>query len=121
MREILLVDDESDVLSMMADVLGDEGFTTHAVADGEEALRLLQQRRFGVVVSDIMMPRINGLRLLEAIKRLDASVPVILVTGFATRELSEDALRKGAVRVLEKPFTGDQFVAAIREALGDDG
>jgi DNA-binding NtrC family response regulator len=115
--EILLVDDEDDVLSMMADVLREQGYAPVPVTNGEEALQLLATRPVEVVVSDIMMPRLNGVRLLEAVKRAHRDVQVVLVTGYATRELAEEALGKGACCVLEKPFTNDQLVVAVRDAL----
>jgi DNA-binding NtrC family response regulator len=118
MAAILLIDDEDDVLSMMRDVLIEEGYAPETLSDGAEALAQLEARRFDVVVSDIMMPRLNGMRLLEAVKRTHAEVKVILVTGYATRELAAEALEKGASRLLEKPFTTEQFVSAVRDALG---
>lgn len=117
MDEILLIDDEDDVLSMMADVLREEGWAPVPVSDGEEALQLLTGRPVDVIVSDIMMPRLNGMRLLEVVKRDHADVQVVLVTGYATRELAAEAVGKGACCVLEKPFTNDQLVSAVREAL----
>lgn len=117
MADILLIDDEDDVLSMMADVLKDQGYDPASVSNGEEALKLLETRRFDVIVSDIMMPRLNGLRLLEAVKRQDRDVQVVLVTGYATRELAADAVEKGAFRVLEKPFSNDQLIRTVEDAL----
>jgi DNA-binding NtrC family response regulator len=117
MQQILLVDDEDDVLSMMVDVLREQGYLPVPVSDGEEALELLTSRPVDAVVSDIMMPRLNGMRLLEAVKRGPRQVRVVLVTGYATRALALEALGRGASCVLEKPFTNDALVTAVRDAL----
>jgi len=117
MQQILLVDDEDDVLSMMADVLRRHGYLPVPVSDGEEALELLTSQPVDAVVSDIMMPRLNGMRLLEAVKRGPRRVRVVLVTGYATRALASEALGQGASCVLEKPFTNDALLTAVRDAL----
>lgn len=117
MAAILLIDDEEHVLGMMEDVLRHRGWDPVAVSDSEEALRLLDARPFDVIVSDVMMPRLNGLRLLETVRGQGRRIQVILVTGYATREVAEDALANGAYRLLQKPFSVDDLVTAVEGAL----
>jgi CheY-like chemotaxis protein len=114
---VLVIDDEPEVLAVMLDILRDGGFSPAAAADGEAALRLLETERFDVIVSDIAMPNMNGLRLLETLRRQGVPARVLLITAFSTRSIVEEALAAGAARVLEKPFRADDLVAAVREAL----
>lgn len=114
---ILVIDDEPEILSVMVDTLGQEGYSLQSTSDSREAVKLLETTTFDVIVSDIMMPNLTGLQLLEAAKRQNPNVQVVLVTGYSTREVALEALKKGASGFLEKPFETKQLVAAVREAL----
>lgn len=115
---VLVVDDEADVCSVMADTLAFAGYDVESTTEGEEALRLLEHRPFDVVVSDIAMPRLGGLELLAAIQRRSPAVAVVLVTGLASQAIAERAAEQGAVSYIEKPFQPDDLVAAVGQALG---
>lgn len=114
---MLVVDDESEVLDVMVDVLKQEGYSPQATTDSREASRLLETTPFDIIVSDIMMPHLNGLELLELAKRQNPHVQVVLVTGYSTREVALEALNRGATGYIEKPFHTDQLLASVREAI----
>jgi len=114
---ILVVDDEPEVLGVMVDALKQEGYAPRFTSDSREASQLLETTAFDVIVSDIMMPHLNGLQLLEAAKSQNPDVQVVLVTGYSTREVALEALSKMASGYIEKPFTPAQLLAAVREAI----
>lgn len=116
-HQILVIDDEPEVLAVMVDVLEQEGYSPRSTSDSREASRLLEETTFDVIVSDIMMPHLSGLQLLEMAKRQNPDVQVVFVTGYSTREVALEALNKGAAGFIEKPFQTHQLVAAVREAL----
>ncbi len=114
---ILVVDDEPEVLGVMVAALEQEGYSPRFTSDSREASRLLETTAFDVIVSDIMMPHLSGLQLLEVAKRQNPDVQVVLVTGYSTREVSLEALSKKASGYIEKPFTTAQLLTAVREAI----
>lgn len=114
---ILVVDDEPEILELLVDVLAQEGYAAQSTSDSLEAARLLEATAFDLVVSDIVMPHLDGLQLLDIAKRRNPDVEVVLMTGYATRELARDAREKGAAAFIEKPFRMDQLLAALRGAL----
>lgn len=116
-EQILVIDDEPEVLAVMVDVLGQEGYSLRSTSDSREASKFLEETAFDVIVSDIMMPHLSGLQLLEVAKRQNPDVQVVFVTGYSTREVALEALNKGASSFLEKPFQTHQLLAAVREAL----
>ena len=114
---ILVIDDDPGVVSLLVRLIREEGYAPQSTSDSREALALLQTVPFDLVVSDIVMPHLTGLQILEAAKRQNSDVEVLLVTAYSTPEVVQDALEKGASRLLEKPFDNEQFRAAFHEAL----
>jgi CheY-like chemotaxis protein len=114
---ILVIEDEPKVLEVIVDLLQHAGYSTQATTDSREAVRLLETTAFDVVVSDIMMPYLNGLQVLELAKRQSPDAQVVLVTAYSTREIAAEALNKGASGFVEKPFQTEQLLRAVREAL----
>lgn len=116
-ERILVIDDMPDLLATLVDALERSGYAAVPADDCRTALRLLEGGGFDVIVSDIVLPWVSGLQFLEMARRLDPDVPVLLMTGYATREVALEALGKGAAGLLEKPFTTDQLLGALRTAL----
>jgi DNA-binding NtrC family response regulator len=114
---ILVVDDEPAVLATMVAALEAEGFLALGSTDPRDVRKLMETVVFDVLVSDVMMPHLDGLALLEIARRQNPDVEVLLVTGYGTREVAFQAWRQGACGFLEKPFQPDQFVTAVRQAL----
>jgi two-component system response regulator ResD len=116
LRRILVVDDEKGVRDIMAGLLSDLGYDVAVAADGAEALILLQGVNFGLVLTDLNMPGMDGLNLAGRIKE-DSSTPVVLITGSDRRSV-EERLKDSAVdSVLFKPFRVEDLVAVVVKAF----
>lgn len=116
-QTILAIDDEQIVLDSVRKILSEEGFRVETSLRGREGLERAERERFDVVLTDIRMPDIGGMRVLRDIKRSNPALPVVMITGYGTVRSAVEAMQLGAANYLEKPFTPDQLVAAIREAL----
>jgi DNA-binding NtrC family response regulator len=116
-ERILVVDDSTAMIAALLGTLEDSGYEAVGAGDGQEALRRLRAEAFDLVVSDVVLPGLGGLQLLEEVRRLHPELPVLLVTGYATPEVARDALSKGAAGFLEKPFTIEQLLQSVRAAL----
>lgn len=117
---VLLVEDEPDVREAVRTTLDLEGFTVHEASDGQDALDLLarlgRDRWPGVVVSDVRMPRLDGLGLLDRLMAEDRDLPVVLVTGHGEVAMALSAIRQGAYDFIEKPVTPDRLIDVVRRA-----
>jgi two-component system nitrogen regulation response regulator NtrX len=116
-EDILVVDDEQEVLKSILDILRDEGYRPRGVGDGQEALRAIQKAPPDLVILDIWMPGIDGLEILEAIKRLHAELPVVMISGHGTIETAVKATKLGAYDYLEKPLDLEKVQLTVRHAL----
>jgi len=114
---ILLVDDDETVLTVLQRALDRLPLTVHVANDGATALALIAQRRFDVVVSDIMMPGMNGLKLLHAVREYDLDLPVILITGNPDIKTATLAVEYGAFQYLIKPVAVERFRVLVRRAI----
>lgn len=117
MQRILLVDDEEELRRSTAQALELSGFNVQTLSSAEQALELAGYAFDGVIVSDIRMPGMDGMTLLQRIRELDAEIPVILVTGHGDVQLAVKAMREGAYDFLEKPFTTAHLAGVLRRAL----
>lgn len=114
---VLVVDDEEVIRDVCAKILESEGYQVTTAASGKEALRLVSQTVFDAVVTDIMMPDMTGLELLEVIKSTDLDVSTIVITGLGTFDMATQSDRLGAREFVVKPFTPDELSRAVRKAL----
>jgi DNA-binding NtrC family response regulator len=114
---ILVVDDEENVSRLLGKVLLKEGFNVYTASDGNEALSIIDSQRVDIVITDIKMPGMNGIELLEAIKEADTDIKVILITAFATVETAVEALRAGASDYITKPFNLDEVMLSVRKII----
>jgi EAL domain-containing protein (putative c-di-GMP-specific phosphodiesterase class I) len=117
MDRILLADDEPAILRAYGRLLQRAGFDVITASDGEHALAALQEGHLDAIVSDIMMPRMNGVKLLAAVRERDLDVPVILMTGGASLELAAEAVAFGASHLLLKPLPPNQLVETVQRAV----
>jgi len=115
--EILVVDDEPSMREFLSILLDKNGYATRSAASGAEALALLQQHHFDLIISDIRMPDLSGLALLENIKQQDISIPVVLITAYASPEDAVLAMKNGAYDYITKPFKVDDILSVIKAAL----
>jgi two-component system C4-dicarboxylate transport response regulator DctD len=114
---VLMIDDEEDLRLSTAQAMELSGFTVTMLSSAEHALELIGYSFDGVVVSDIRMPGMDGMTLLQRVRELDAEIPVILVTGHGDVQLAVNAMRNGAYDFIEKPFTAQYLAGIIRRAL----
>jgi two-component system nitrogen regulation response regulator NtrX len=116
--DILVVDDEQDIRELVAGVLQDEGYETRAAADSDAALEAIATRRPSLVLLDVWLQgsRLDGLELLEEIKRRDASIPVLVMSGHGNIDTAVAAIRRGAVDFIEKPFNADRLLLMVGRA-----
>lgn len=115
---ILVVDDEPAVRRFAARVLMEEGYTIHEARDGADALEVVRAEghRLDVVVSDIVMPRVNGVELLQTLSRSHPQLPVVLMSGFGTAQLTERGIAAPCA-ILSKPFAAELLVGEVRRCL----
>jgi len=116
-KRIMLIDDEEGLCRMMEAVLIDSGYAVQAFTRSFEAVEAFRPEQWDLVVSDIKMPGMDGLEVLERIKEKSPAVPVIMITAYATVEMSIQALRKGAYDMLTKPFEPEELLYRVKNAL----
>ncbi|HAF95329.1 MAG TPA: hypothetical protein DER10_00205 [Elusimicrobia bacterium] len=114
---ILVVDDDPEIQDLLTNELCSRGYKVVTAYNGEEALEKFKKGKFSLVISDIKMPRLGGLGLLAAIKKINPEVEVIMSTGYATIETAVSAMKKGAYDFVQKPFNLEEIFAIIEKAL----
>jgi two-component system response regulator PilR (NtrC family) len=117
MPSILVVDDELSMREFLKILLEKEGYDVTTAAEASSALDLFKKQDFDLIVSDIKMPGIGGLSLLEKIKEIDSSVPVIMITAYASPENAVFAMKSGAFDYITKPFKVDEIIKIIQSAI----
>ncbi|HEX7089797.1 MAG TPA: sigma-54 dependent transcriptional regulator [Longimicrobiales bacterium] len=113
---ILIVDDEELLVRSCARILEQEGYIVQKASRGREALDLMRRQRPDIVLTDLMLPDVDGMTLLREARRLDPGMLVIVITGFATVDSSIEAIRAGAYDYIPKPFTATQLQILIGRA-----
>src|SRR6187431_533600 len=117
--DILIVDDEADIRDLVAGILEDEGFNTRTARDSDSALTEIGSRRPHLVFLDIWLQgsKLDGLQLLEQIKKDHADVPVVMISGHGNIETAVAAIKRGAYDFIEKPFKSDRLILVATRAL----
>jgi len=116
-RQILVVDDEPNLCRVLAAQLTSDGHEVHAAADGEQALAVLNEHHIDLVITDLKMPRMDGMALLRESLALDPDLPVILLTAHGTVDNAVEALKTGAFDYITKPFEQAEVRAIVGKAL----
>ena len=114
---ILVVDDEKVIREILAEFLTLEGYVVRSVEDGEKALAELRTRPYDLVISDLKMPRVSGLQLLEKITEENINVLTVIMTGFGTVETAIEAMKKGAYDYILKPFKVEEVIHVVQRGL----
>jgi two-component system nitrogen regulation response regulator NtrX len=117
--DILIVDDEADIRDLVAGILDDEGFTTRTAGDSGSALAEIANRRPHLVFLDIWLEgsELDGLQLLEQIKRDHPDLPAVMISGHGNIETAVAAIKRGAYDFLEKPFKSDRLIRVATQAI----
>ena len=113
--KILLADDEKTIAVTLGDALRGAGYTVTVVSDGEQALKAAQDDPFDCLITDIRMPKVDGLTLLRRVKELQPSCKVVLITAYASVEAAVAAIKDGAEDYVQKPFFNDDVIARLRK------
>jgi len=114
---VLLIDDDAKMQSIVAEVLQHEGFTILTASNGHDARQIFEKNSIDMVLCDIKLPDIDGIDLLQHLTRTKPSVPVVMITGFATIDRAVQATRLGAYDFLEKPLEPQRVLVTIKNAL----
>jgi DNA-binding NtrC family response regulator len=114
---ILVVEDEAKMRRLLELQLAEEGFRAQTVADAEAGLRLMNRDKFDLAVTDFKLPGMSGLEFLQAVKRIDANLPVIIMTAYGSVESAVEAMKHGASDYVLKPFSLAELVLVIRKEL----
>jgi DNA-binding NtrC family response regulator len=116
-EKILVVDDEPGAVGILEDFLSRENYKVETAQDGEEALSVLKESSFDLVLTDLNMPKIDGLTLLEKIQKMDLGMMTIVLTGCGTIDNAVSAMKAGAFDYLTKPFKIDELSLTVKRAL----
>ncbi|WP_425361851.1 sigma-54-dependent transcriptional regulator [Candidatus Tisiphia endosymbiont of Mystacides longicornis] len=116
--DVLVVDDEADIRDLVSDILKEEGFTTKTAANSMQALKILHEKTPSAIILDIWLQgsELDGLGVLEIVKKRYPLMPVIVISGHGTIETAVNAIKMGAYDYLEKPFSHDKLVILLKRA-----
>src|ERR1700722_18078671 len=117
MPTILIVEDEAKMRRLLELNLGEDGFHTLSAGDAEAGLKLLSENTVDLVVTDLKMPGMNGLEFLQAVKRQNAVLPVVVMTAFGTVETAVEAMKAGASDYVLKPFSLAEMRMVVHKEL----
>lgn len=118
-KKILVIDDEKIVLDSVVKILSEGAYTVDTTQSSKEGLRKGLTGSYDCILTDIRMPEIGGMKVLREIKREKPSVPVIIITGYATVESAVQAMKLGAAEYIEKPFTPDLLLSKVEKTLSN--
>jgi two-component system NtrC family response regulator len=117
METILIVDDEKNYLTILSAVLEDEGFEVLTSLGGREALEVHKTSDLDLIVTDMKMPAMDGIELLENIKSVDPDLPIIMMTAHGTVDKAVEAMQKGAYSYILKPFDNERLIIYVKKAI----
>ena len=117
-EKILIIDDEPDMLKLLSIILREKTpYEISTTNNPLEALELIKNGGFDLVISDLKMPGLDGIEIIEAVKRLDEDTPVVIITAYGTVESASEAMLKGGFDFITKPFRKEQILFTIDKAL----
>ncbi len=117
MPSILVIEDKDSMREMLSKTLESEGYEVEGVKDGERGLEKAKERKYDVVLTDLKLPKMDGIEVLSSLKEMDHDVAVILMTAYGTIEKAVEAMKGGAFDFLTKPFDTDHLSVLIKRAL----
>ena len=120
MATILVIDDNAEMRNVLFDVLSLDGYEVILADDGELGIKRFRTDVPDLVITDILMPKMDGLEVVELLKAESPETPIIVVSGTTDLNLVEEAVHQHANRILKKPFEVDQLLDSVAELLGED-
>jgi len=114
---ILIVDDDIRMRELLLEVFSEQGFAVRTAADGDIAIQEIKENNFDLVITDLKMPKQDGLSIVKHAKDKDSEMPVIMITGHGTVDSAIEAMKQGAYDYIEKPFDPEQLILIVHRAL----
>lgn len=114
-KRILIVDDEEGYRKVLANSLADLGFETKAVNNGFDALEEIKRQRYSIILLDVKMPGMDGIELLDQMQGMRFNLYIVVITAYTDEDVVKEAIRKGAKRVITKPFSTNDIEACLTE------
>ncbi len=118
MAQILIVDDEVDMLALLAMIITEK--TNHKATTTNNPLevpKLIKEGAFDLLIADLKMPGMDGIELIDEVRKIDKSIPILIITAYGSIESAEEAIHKGAYDYITKPFRKEQILISISRAL----
>jgi len=116
-RTVLVIDDDEGECYLVEDILAEAGIRTDIAVGGEQAVRCLSEREYPVVITDLRMPDIDGMAVIDFIRKRGMNSLIVVITGYATIDTVIDALRAGAYDYIIKPFSGEMLRFTVKRAF----
>ncbi|MDA8141421.1 MAG: response regulator [Desulfobacteraceae bacterium] len=116
-KKALVIDDESIVLDSVSRILKEEEIKVDTCLSGREGLLRAIEKDYDIVLTDLRMPDIGGMRVLRDVKRAKPAMPIIMITGYGSVKTAVQAMKLGAAEFIQKPFTPEELIAAVKSAL----
>ena len=117
METILIVDDEKNYLVVLEALLSAEGYEIVTARDAKMAVSILREADLDLIITDMKMPGMSGMELLETCKKINPEIPVIMMTAFGSIEMAVEAMKKLAYDYIQKPFENDQLKLTVKKAM----
>ncbi len=114
---ILIIDDEKIIIDAVVKIAGTEGYTVDTSQSAVEAIEKIKRTSYDLIITDIMMPEIDGFQLIDKLEKLRTKTPVVVTTGYSTVDFAVKALQKGAIAYLPKPFTSEELISIIKRGI----
>lgn len=117
-NKILVADDSVSMRDLIKTIIEyDNGYEVQEASNGEEALHLLEQNAFDLLITDIEMPEINGIELIQRLRRAGSSMPVIVISGVSNQSVKKQLLTYEPIRIIKKPFAIDSLKNTVKYFL----
>lgn len=116
MNKILIVDDEQKMRHILQIILEQNGYQTDQASNGQEALELIRQYHYTIVITDLKMPVMDGMTLLKEIKKIDPDYPVVVLTAYGSIDSAVDAIKQGAIDYITKPFEEEKIIITVERS-----
>ena len=117
MKKILIVDDDTVVLSSCKRILESEGYEVSLTSSVKEALQMLEEKKFDIILVDVIMPGYDGMYLIGNVRENLPNLPILVMSGYPTPETISSGMRMGATHFIAKPFTPDELISAVQKAF----